>query len=171
MDGTNTASQEILSGGSKDIDPAKLGEMIALADFKMTDRIRARVNEIVHDPATAEKLKPWYSSMYKRPCFHDEYLQAFNQDNVSLIDTNAKGVERISENGVVANGGNILFIFLSIRLGSCPGIRWSVSLGLQSLEGVGRLLRRNSRMGRLHSMDYILGAFLTISCSRLLNQV
>jgi hypothetical protein len=33
----------MLSAGSKDIDPAKLGEMIALADFKMMDRIRARV--------------------------------------------------------------------------------------------------------------------------------
>jgi cyclohexanone monooxygenase len=92
---TNTATQAILSAGSKDIDPAKLGEMMALADFKLMDRIRARVDEIVKDPTTAEKLKPWHSSMCKRPCFHDEYLQAFNQDNVSLIDTNAKGVERI----------------------------------------------------------------------------
>jgi cation diffusion facilitator CzcD-associated flavoprotein CzcO len=75
---TNAVPQEFLSGGSKDIDPAKLGEMIALADFKMMDQIRTRVDEIMHDKTIAEKLKPWYSSMCKRPCSHDEYLQAFN---------------------------------------------------------------------------------------------
>lgn len=118
---TNTTSQEILSAGSKDIDPAKLGEVIALADFKMMNRIRARIDEIVHDKTTAEKLKPWYSSMCKRPCFHAEYLQTFNQGNVSLIDTNAKGIERISEHGVVANGEEYKVDILVCSTGFLPG--------------------------------------------------
>jgi hypothetical protein len=54
-------------------------------------------------------------------CFHDEYLQAFNQDNVSLIDTNAKGVERISENGVVANGEEYPVDILAYSTGFLPG--------------------------------------------------
>ena len=28
---------------------------------------------------TAEALKPWYRQLCKRPCFHDEYLQAYNE--------------------------------------------------------------------------------------------
>ena len=28
---------------------------------------------------TAAALKPWYRQFCKRPCFHDEYLPAFNQ--------------------------------------------------------------------------------------------
>jgi len=72
-------------------------------DEKMTE-IRARVDEIVNDPATAEALKPWYRQLCKRPCFHDEYLQTYNLPNVHLIDTDGKGVERIDETGVWVGG-------------------------------------------------------------------
>ena len=56
------------------------------------------------DRATAEALKPWYGYFCKRPCFHDEYLQTFNRDNVTLVDTRGRGVERITESGVVVDG-------------------------------------------------------------------
>jgi cation diffusion facilitator CzcD-associated flavoprotein CzcO len=72
-------------------------------DEKMTE-IRARVDEIVNDSATAEALKPWYRQLCKRPCFHDEYLQTYNLPNVHLVDTNGKGVERIDETGVWVGG-------------------------------------------------------------------
>ena len=72
-------------------------------DEKMTE-IRARVDAIVDDEATAEALKPWYRQLCKRPCFHDEYLQTYNRPNVTLVNTDGKGVERITEKGVVANG-------------------------------------------------------------------
>jgi cation diffusion facilitator CzcD-associated flavoprotein CzcO len=67
-------------------------------DDKMTE-IRARVDALVEDPATAEALKPWYHQLCKRPCFHDEYLQAYNEPGVHLVDTDGKGVERIDETG------------------------------------------------------------------------
>jgi cation diffusion facilitator CzcD-associated flavoprotein CzcO len=68
-------------------------------DEKMTE-IRARVDELVADAATADALKPWYRQLCKRPCFHDEYLQAFNEPTAHLVDTDGKGVERIDETGV-----------------------------------------------------------------------
>ena len=68
------------------------------------EEIRARVDEIVTDRATAEALKPWYGYFCKRPCFHDEYLQTFNRDNVTLVDTHGRGVERITDSGVVVDG-------------------------------------------------------------------
>src|ERR1700758_4562626 len=68
------------------------------------EEIRARVDAIVTDRAAAEALKPWYGYYCKRPCFHGEYLQAFNRDNVTLVDTRGLGVERITENGVVVDG-------------------------------------------------------------------
>ncbi|HEY2388915.1 MAG TPA: NAD(P)/FAD-dependent oxidoreductase [Candidatus Binatia bacterium] len=73
-------------------------------DFEKMEEIRARVDAIVRDPATAHKLKAWYRQLCKRPCFHDEYLQAFNQPSTELIDTAGKGVERITEKGLIANG-------------------------------------------------------------------
>ncbi|MCV7257301.1 flavin-containing monooxygenase [Mycobacterium shimoidei] len=75
-----------------------------LADFAKMEEIRARVDALVADPATAEALKPWYGYYCKRPCFHDEYLQAFNRDNVTLVDTRGRGVEQINHNGVVVDG-------------------------------------------------------------------
>jgi cyclohexanone monooxygenase len=79
-----------------------VGGVLELADFEKMDQIRARVDAIVQDPVTAQALKPWYRQFCKRPCFHDEYLQAFNRPNVTLVDTDGRGVERITEGGVVA---------------------------------------------------------------------
>lgn len=63
---------------------------VELADFAKMEEIRARVDSIVADPATAEALKPWYGYFCKRPCFHDDYLQSFNRDNVTLVDTKVR---------------------------------------------------------------------------------
>ena len=49
-------------------------------------------------------MKPWYRQLCKRPCFHDEYLDAFNEPNTHLVHTDGKGVEEITETGVVVDG-------------------------------------------------------------------
>ena len=67
-------------------------------------RIHRRVEDLVHDPETAEKLKPWYMHRCKRPTFHDEYLPTFNLPHVHLVDTAPKGVELINERGIVHDG-------------------------------------------------------------------
>jgi cyclohexanone monooxygenase len=81
-----------------------IGTIIQLADFKKMEQVRARAEAVVKDKKTAEALKPYYNQFCKRPCFHDEYLDTFNRPNVELVDTDGKGVERITEHGVVANG-------------------------------------------------------------------
>ncbi len=79
-------------------------ESIDLADFARMEEVRARVDAVVRDKATAEALKPWYGLLCKRPTFHDEYLQTFNRPNVTLVDTQGAGVDHITERGIVANG-------------------------------------------------------------------
>ncbi|HTO70824.1 MAG TPA: NAD(P)/FAD-dependent oxidoreductase [Myxococcota bacterium] len=83
---------------------ADMAKTMELADFEKMNQIRARVDSVIQDPKTAESLKPWYRQFCKRPCFHDEYLQTFNRPNVTLVDTNGKGVDRITEKGVVVAG-------------------------------------------------------------------
>lgn len=88
-------------------DPSLLadpGALLERADLQKMEEIRARMDAIVEDPATAEALKPWFSLFCKRPCFHDHYLQAFNQSNVTLVDTAGRGVEAMTERGVMAGG-------------------------------------------------------------------
>jgi cyclohexanone monooxygenase len=74
------------------------------SDDEKMEEIRARVDAVVKDRETAQRLKAWYRQLCKRPCFHDDYLQAFNRPNVTLVDTDGKGVERITPRGVVAAG-------------------------------------------------------------------
>jgi len=76
-----------------------------IADYQKMNEIRARVNGEVTKPDAAESLKPWYRQFCKRPTFNDEYLATFSRPNVELVDVaDAKGVERITANAVVANG-------------------------------------------------------------------
>jgi cyclohexanone monooxygenase len=86
--------------GDSAFDPAEL----ELAQLRRMELTRQRIGEIVKNAETAAALKPYYHYFCKRPGFHDEYLQSFNQPNVSLVDTKGKGVERITEKGVVVAG-------------------------------------------------------------------
>jgi cyclohexanone monooxygenase len=84
--------------------PANVAAALEDADNERMAEIRARVDAVVHDPATAEKLKAWYRQICKRPCFHDEYLQSYNEPGTHLVDTDGRGVDRITETGVLAAG-------------------------------------------------------------------
>ncbi|KAF1344279.1 flavin-binding monooxygenase-like family protein [Delphinella strobiligena] len=70
-------------------------------DFERTERVRARVDEVVEDKSTAERLKAWYPTWCKRACFHDDYLPCFNQKHVTLVDTNGKGVDGLKTGSVI----------------------------------------------------------------------
>jgi cation diffusion facilitator CzcD-associated flavoprotein CzcO len=89
---------------TQDLTPDKVLAAFEDSDFEKMEEIRARVDAIVQDPSTAHNLKAWYRQLCKRPCFHDDYLQAYNRPNTHLVDTDGKGVERITETGVVGAG-------------------------------------------------------------------
>ncbi|KAI0399643.1 hypothetical protein F4802DRAFT_540942 [Xylaria palmicola] len=80
-----------------------IGKFLAY-DAPNAARVRQRVKDIVRDPAMAEKLTPWYPAWCKRPTFSDTYLQTFNNPNVHLVDTDGKGLESVTPEGLVANG-------------------------------------------------------------------
>jgi cation diffusion facilitator CzcD-associated flavoprotein CzcO len=101
------AGSGFLGSNSKIVAPDKVEEHIKelyALDFPRTELLRKHVDEIVRDKSTAEKLKAWYGSWCKRPSFHDEYLKTFNKPNVTLVDTDGKGLDRYTENGIEYNG-------------------------------------------------------------------
>jgi cation diffusion facilitator CzcD-associated flavoprotein CzcO len=124
------------------------------SDFMTMEKIRRRVDTIVEDAETADKLKAYWGKNCKRVCFHDDYLPAFNRPNVHLVDTNGQGVEEITKNGPVVDGVEYpvdLLIYasgfeinndLNERLGFDPKGRDGVSLserwsqGSHTLHGV-----------------------------------
>ncbi|HTX50348.1 MAG TPA: NAD(P)/FAD-dependent oxidoreductase [Caulobacteraceae bacterium] len=84
--------------------PAAMWAAYEDSDFEKMEEIRARADAVVKDKDTAQKLKAWYRQLCKRPCFHDEYLQAFNQPRTKLLDTDGQGAQAITEKGVVVAG-------------------------------------------------------------------
>ncbi len=108
MDGWTDLSRRIRSKimelPREGLTPAKMMEAFEDSDFEKMEEIRARIESIVEDSATAQDLKAWYRQLCKRPCFHDTYLQAYNEPSTRLVHTDGKGVERITEKGLVAAG-------------------------------------------------------------------
>ncbi|MBV1904508.1 MAG: NAD(P)/FAD-dependent oxidoreductase [Pseudomonadales bacterium] len=66
--------------------------------------IHQRIEDIVEDKQVADSLKPWYMFMCKRPCFHEDYLPAYNKPSVHLVDTHGQGVSEITAKGPVFDG-------------------------------------------------------------------
>lgn len=104
MDGWTEIIGKLLRNRNMKGTPADIIRTIEMADFEKMEQIRARAEAVVNDPSTAEALKPWYRQFCKRPCFHDEYLQTFNRPGVTLVDTDGKGIERITARGILAGG-------------------------------------------------------------------
>jgi cation diffusion facilitator CzcD-associated flavoprotein CzcO len=101
MDGWTDIAQRIrariMTLPPEDRTPVNMLAAFEESDFEKMEEIRARVDATVRDEPTAQRLKAWYRQLCKRPCFHDEYLQSFNEPGTHLIDTDGRGVERITE--------------------------------------------------------------------------
>ena len=103
--GRNTAARVMALQDPASMTPEQFMTIREEEDFQVMERMRRRVENIIEDAETAEALKPYYRFLCKRPCTNDDYLLTFNRPNVTLVDvSSAKGVERVTEKGLVANG-------------------------------------------------------------------
>jgi cyclohexanone monooxygenase len=84
--------------------PEEMAERRQRADYEKMEEMRARISARVKDPETAEALKPYFNWMCKRPLFVDGYFETYNRPNVKLIDTKGRGLDRITETGIVFEG-------------------------------------------------------------------
>jgi cyclohexanone monooxygenase len=125
-----------------------------LADYAKMEELRARVDSIVTDPATAEALKPWYNYACKRPCFSDEYLQAFNQENVTLIDTDGRGLDGITERGIRFAGReyDVDCIIFATGFDSFPPIYETGEFEVTGRDGVSLRDKWRTGMRSVHGM-------------------
>ncbi len=95
---------QMVRSGEGSVDEGDLADLLEVADLEKMNEVRARVDQVIADSSIAESLKPYYRQFCKRPCFHDEYLDTFNRPTVTLVDTDGRGIDRITERGIVANG-------------------------------------------------------------------
>jgi len=121
-DGWTQTFSDLLKGSRMaDLDESQRARELALADAARMNEIRARIDATVTDVDTAERLKPYYSYLCKRPCFHDEYLPAFNRPNVTLLDTEGRGMDEIREHEIVVRGRGFPVDVLIFATGFQPG--------------------------------------------------
>jgi len=125
-------------------------------DFRVMERLRRRIDEIVEDKETAELLKPYYRYQCKRPTSNDDYLQTFNRPNVKLIDVSeSQGVERMTEKGFVADGVEYevdCFMFASgYEVTSDLDRRWGIPV-FEGRDGLSMYENWNGGYKTLHGM-------------------
>jgi cyclohexanone monooxygenase len=83
----------------------QFGALRERVDYRVMERLRRRIDAVIDDPSIAEKLKPYYRFLCKRPCSNDDYLPSFNRPNVTLVDvSHTQGVERVTATGIVSGG-------------------------------------------------------------------
>lgn len=121
----------VTQGRTTDLSPEGMMQAAEIADFEKMEEIRARVDSIVENRDIAQALKPYYRQFCKRPCFHNEYLETFNRPNVTLVDTQGQGVERITEKGVVVDGREYEVDCLIYASGFEVGTDYSRRAGLE----------------------------------------
>jgi cation diffusion facilitator CzcD-associated flavoprotein CzcO len=117
--------------GWKELDPMEFFQRRDVIDAQVMERLRDRCDTIIKDKATADALKPWYNYMCKRPLSSDEFYEAFNRDNVTLLDvSDSKGLETMTEKGFVVAGqeyGIDCMIFASgFEVTSSLDRRWGI---------------------------------------------
>ena len=102
-----------------------------LADYLEMERVRARVDGVVSDPETAQKLKPYFRAGCKRPGFSDNYLEVFNRPNVELVDVHPIGVEAITEAGIMAHGQEYSLDCIIFATGVQAGTAYTHQIGAE----------------------------------------
>jgi cation diffusion facilitator CzcD-associated flavoprotein CzcO len=58
--------------------------------------VRAKIREVVKDPAVADRLSPTTVIGCKRLCVDTGYFETFNRDNVELVDVSAEPIYEIT---------------------------------------------------------------------------
>ena len=77
------------------------------ANDTAADFIRAKIAEKVHDPGTRETVTPrGYPFGTKRPPVDDGYFEAFNRDDVDLVDIRSDPIQRITATGIDTASGH-----------------------------------------------------------------
>ncbi|MCW2767872.1 NAD(P)/FAD-dependent oxidoreductase [Nocardioides sp.] len=130
-----------------EMSPERYGAEMEKADYAWNEMIRARVDAVVKDEQKARDLKAYYKATCKRMGFSDDYLPAFNQDNVALVDTAASGIDRITETSIVVDGVEHQVDCIIFATGFELGTTWAHQAGYDVVGREGAILSEKWETG------------------------
>ncbi|WP_137893744.1 NAD(P)/FAD-dependent oxidoreductase [Ramlibacter sp. 2FC] len=120
---TPAQRQQLLEDAWKNGGLAMLGTFADLmsneeANEHVAEFVRSKIDEVVKDPVTAERLKPrGYPIFARRPCLDSSYYETYNQPNVHLVDLFADPIVEITEKGVRTQSGEVELDMLILATG------------------------------------------------------
>jgi cation diffusion facilitator CzcD-associated flavoprotein CzcO len=82
-----------------------------------TEFVRKKIRAIVKNPETAELLCPDYPLGAKRPPLGHFYYEAFNRDNVDIVNVKEEAIEEITATGIRTTKGEYEFDVIVLALG------------------------------------------------------
>jgi cation diffusion facilitator CzcD-associated flavoprotein CzcO len=107
------------------------------ANDTASEFLKAKIRSLVHDPATAALLADIdHPYAAKRPPIDTGYFDAFNRDNVSLVDVRANPIERILPHGVQTSAGEYPLDIIVFATGFDAMTGPLLRLNIQGRDGV-----------------------------------
>lgn len=109
------------------------------ANDAVADYMRERMGERVRDPDVREKLMPRGIPIgSRRPCCDTNYLECFDQENVTLVDLRETPIDRFTESGIQTTAGHHALDMVIVALGFDAGT--GAVLAIDPVNGKGRAL-------------------------------
>lgn len=181
---THMPSFKAVTGGPNTInpqDPSTIQEHITQLhklDLPRQERVRARVDSIVKDKDTAQRLKAWYPGWCKRPCFHDDFLPTFNLPNAHLVDTEGKGIDRITEKSAIVGDNEYELDVLiwgtgfAVTSGNSPGERSNIVIRGRNEKSMSQKFKENvSSLYGFSTRDFPNLFFVMTQCGASANNI
>jgi acetone monooxygenase len=103
---------------------------------EVSDFVREKIRARIKDPAVAEKLVPraYGFGTYRVP-LETGYYDAFNRDNVELVDVSREPIERFTEKGLVAAGREFELDVIILATGFDAGTGSLTRMGIKGRGG------------------------------------
>jgi cation diffusion facilitator CzcD-associated flavoprotein CzcO len=109
------------------------------ANAVVADYLREKIATRVKDPVLREKLTPrGFPVGARRPCIDTAYLEAFNRENVELVDLRETPIVRFTEQGIETTAGFHPLDMAIVALGFDAGT--GAALSIDPVNGAGRAL-------------------------------
>ncbi|PZC48031.1 MAG: cyclohexanone monooxygenase [Chloroflexi bacterium] len=87
------------------------------ANETAAEYVKAKIREIVRDPITAKILSPEITLGCKRMCIDSGYYEAFNRDNVDLVDVGSAPIQRLVADGIQTTDGEYQLDIIVFAMG------------------------------------------------------
>lgn len=97
--------------------------------------VREKVRERVNDTELAEKLCPYYPIGTRRLILEIDYYEAFNRDNVTLVDMRDDPIEEITESGIRTRDNHYDVDLIIFALGFRPFLGAIDTAGVKNEQG------------------------------------